>query len=183
MHTEAIIIKRSLFREHDQLMVLYAPGLGRIQAAAKSSLKSSSRQAPALDEGNLISCELVPGRTGVDIITGAQTQRSWSTAKSSPLSWAVAQFFLQVIDTIVYPGQGDVGIWEVLMAVLESLDAGQDPLLVFREGQLALLHALGYGSPMTLPQGTFRTSLDDDFERIAQRRLQSLSLIYELATR
>jgi DNA repair protein RecO len=181
MNLSAIVIRRMPLREHDQLVVLYGQSTGRLAAVAKGSLRQGSRQAPALDEGNIVSCELVPGRTDLSIMTGSQAQRCWAQAKSSAASWAVAQFFLQAVDSIVYDAQPDPGLWTVLTSVLDELDSGADPLTVLRRGQADMLEALGYGRrPVPRPVAV-RDGLDDEFDRIAQRHLTALDLVYHLA--
>lgn len=181
MNLSAIVIRRMPLREHDQLVVLYGQSTGRLAAVAKGSLRQGSRQAPALDEGNMVSCELVPGRADLSIMTGAQAQRCWAQAKSSAAAWSVAQFFLQAIDSIVYDAQPDAGLYEALIGVFEDLDSSADPLTALRRGQVSVLDALGYGRrPMPRPTAV-RDGLDDEFDRIAQRHLTSLDLVYQLA--
>jgi hypothetical protein len=136
-----------------------------------------------VDDGNLIECELVPGRADAAIITGAQAQRCWATAKASPSAWAVAQFFLQAVDALVYDAQPDARLWSVLCGVLDALDAGADPLAVLRSGQVEFLDALGYGRRPVPPAQPSRHALDDEIDRIAQRHLGSLDLVYRLARR
>ncbi len=148
MHAQVLVIRRAPLREHDQLVVLYGPLTGRCAAIAKGSLRAASRQAPALDDGNLLTCELVAGRSELAIITGAQAQRCWSVAKASPAAWAVAQFFLQAMDAVVYDSH--------------------------------MLDALGYGRRPVPRAIAARDDLDDEFDRIAQRHLTALDLVYSL---
>jgi DNA repair protein RecO len=176
MHIEALVVTKAIVREHDQLVTLYARELGKTTAVAKSILKGHSTQALALDNGNLIRCELVPGR-GTPIITGAQSIACFSSAKSSPVRWAAAQFFLQVVDAMVYDHQEDAALFECLRSTLAELDGASDDqvLSVFRRRQAELLGVLGYGA---VPD-TGR-ALDDAYERIAQRHLATLTLFYDM---
>ncbi|MCC6934443.1 MAG: DNA repair protein RecO [Candidatus Yanofskybacteria bacterium] len=182
MHVRAIVIRKIPVREHDQLVVLYTKEAGRLAATAKGSLRASSAQALALDEGNMIECELVQGRNGL-LITGAQVSRAFSGAKSSVARWAAAQFFLQVIQLSVYDEQPDIQLWRHLVDVLEQVDgASADALLsVFRSCQGRMLEVLGYGASgaAQLVSHIGRTPLDDRFEEIAQRRMASLDLLYD----
>ena len=181
--TEAVVIRTLPLREYDRLVVLYSRELGRTAAIAKGALRTTSRQGIALDDGNIIRCHLVPGRTGLALMTGAQAQRSWANCKQSPAAWAVASFFLEVIDAVVYDGQPDEALWDALVSILGSLDAGtEEPLAILRRGQVRLLEVLGYGThPMPIVAAV-RSSLDDQFERIAQRQLDSIGLMYQVAS-
>lgn len=183
MHLDAVILRRLPWREHDQLVVLYASQLGRLAAVAKGSLRASSRQASALDEGNLIVCRLVPGRSGMPLLTGAQVQRAWSSAKNDMLRWAAACAILETVDAVCFDGQPDAGVWEVLLRALGSLDAGDaDAAAELRTAQASLLAALGHGSWPTGSDAA-RHALDDACERIAQRTLTGPALVSRLASR
>jgi DNA repair protein RecO (recombination protein O) len=184
MLIEAIVIKKTPAREHDYLVTLYSREQGKMSALAKGAMKSHSVQGLQLDPGNVVHCELVPGRTGMAIMTGTQAVNCFSGLKSTPASWAAAQFFLQVVDTAVFDHEPDEGLWSCLTGILTGLNGGdrQSLLADFRQHQSELLAVLGYGSP-SLPVGAVsgRTELDDTFERLADRKLQSIDLFYELA--
>lgn len=187
MNIEAIVIRKVPIREHDQLVVLYSESMGKMAASARGSLRAHSTQALAIDEGNRISCELVDGKSG-PIMTGAQASRSFSHIKGSPLRWAAAQFFLQAVDAIVYEAQPDAHLWGCLCSVLGELDAARDEhvLTLFRQGQGAMLDAFGYGTQddaTIASQVVSRSKMDEQFEAIAQRRLSSLDLFYDVAAR
>ncbi len=187
MNIEATVIRKMPIREHDQLVVLYSREVGKMTAAARGSLRIHSKQALALDEGNLIHCELVDGKAG-PIMTGAQAVRSYSSAKSSVLRWAAAQFFLQTIDALVYDEQPDVLLWSCLTDTLTRLDeaADGDALSVFRRCQGSLLEVLGYGARNETAVASVRIhrgAMDEQFEVIAQRRLTALDLFYDVAAR
>jgi DNA repair protein RecO (recombination protein O) len=183
MLIEALVIKTSPTREHDKLVTLYSPELGKITAIAKSALKHGSVQALQLDAGNHIRCELVSGH-GMPIITGAQAIRCFSGAKSSPVLWAAAQFFLQVVDVIVYDQQPDQELWTCLTDTLAEFDRGEPAVLAtMRRRQDELLGVLGYGraeGPDADWSRSGRIEMDDAYERIAQRRLGTLDLFYDL---
>lgn len=174
-------------REHDQLVVLYSKEAGKLKATARGSLRINSKQALALDDGNLIHCELVQGKAG-PIMTGAQAVQTYSSAKTSPLRWAAAQFFLQAIDSLVFDEQPDNQLWSCLNDCLARLDSAPDneTVAIFRRCQGRLLESLGYGVPGDVSMAseqTNRGALDSQFEEIAQRRLTALDLFYEVAAR
>ena len=172
MLTEAIIIKKVPRREHDQLVVLYSREHGKLAVVAKGSLKGSSRQRPALDEGNIIRGELVPSRAGMSILTAAQAQNCWRSLKASPTAWAAAQFFLEAVDVLVYDSQPDGALWNTLTGALAALDTTTDVPAEFRRQQGILLDTLGYGRA--------QVPLGEEFERIAGRAFRSLNLFYGL---
>lgn len=185
MIIEAVVVKKLPLREHDQLVVLYSKEAGKLSAVAKSSLRAHSKQGLALDEGNLIQCELVSGKAGY-VMAGAQAIQAFHQWKSSPIRWAAMQFFLQVIDVIVYDGQSDPRLWVWLTETLARLENANDDdaVAAFRSCQTSLLATLGYGRPdadeMLLVCAS-RTAIDERFECIAQRHLAALDLFYDIA--
>jgi len=183
MNAEAIIFRRFPTGEHDQAVVAYGLQVGKFTALAKGSLRRGSRQGIALDEGNLIRCELVAGRGGMPIMTGAQAQRCWAGAKASAPAWAAASALLQAADTLIWEGQPDERIGDLLLESMAALDGGGDPLRVFRRTQAGLLEALGYGVRPIPDTGPSRSILDDELERVAQRRLTGSDLLYQMLAR
>ncbi|MCC6934185.1 MAG: hypothetical protein IT406_00605 [Candidatus Yanofskybacteria bacterium] len=157
--------------------------MGKLTAIAKGSLRTQSTQALALDEGNIIRCELVAGRSG-PIITGAQTLRAFPGAKGGVAHWAAAQFFLQVLQGAVYDEQSDPHLWACACGALHEIDAASrgELLGVFRSQQAKALEALGYGASgddASRNPSTGRSPFDDRFEQIAQRSFSSLDLLYD----
>ncbi len=184
MHIEAIVIRKQPIREYDQFVVLYSRELGKVSALAKGSLRPQSRQALSLDEGSRVQCELVEGRIS-PIMTGTQAITSLSGAKRDSRTWAAAQVFLQAVDTVVFDAQPDQELWDCLVSILDKLNsvAPSEVLTVYREGQEKLLRALGYGQHqhhLASARWT-RTTLDEQFEVIAQRRLSSIDFLYDVA--
>lgn len=184
MHIEAIVIRKRPVREYDQLVVLYSRELGKISALAKGSLRAASRQALSLDEGSHILCELVDGRTH-PIMTGTQAVTSLGRAQQNPRAWAAVHVFLQTIDVAVFDAQPDAELWERLVGILSRLDSvdASGILTAYRDGQEKLLQVLGYGISRERHASTRwgRTALDEQFEVLAQRRLSSIDLLYDVA--
>lgn len=177
MNIEAFVIKKIPVREHDQMVVLYSRTHGKQVAIAKGSLRVHSKQALALDDGNYIQCELIEGRAGY-IMTGAQAVRSYSVMKSSGVRLAAGNYFLQIMDVLVYDGQPDEQIWACLADTLSMLDAASDDdvLPLVRNRQRAFLEALGYGL-------SDAPALSVRFDELAQRRLTALDVLYAMVGR
>lgn len=183
MHVDGLILRTAPSREHDRVVVLYTRQLGKVVAVARGSQRARSRQAPALDTGNTVRCELVAGRT-MPIIAGAHAVRCHADAKRSPIRWAAAHCVLQAADAVVFDGQQDEALWSVLVGSLAALDEARDAdaIGVLRTWQAHVLEALGYGAPAThAGSAAVRSVLDERFEQIAGRRLSSVDLLYRLA--
>jgi DNA repair protein RecO (recombination protein O) len=146
----AIVIKKQHTSEYDLLVTCYTKERGKLTAIAKSALKHSSTQAMHLDPLNCVEFELVEGRAH-PIITSAQSERVFSHIKSSPLLTAMAHFFTEVIERVVYDNERDDALWDTLESALIGLDVSKNrsaTFEVFRQKQYELLEVLGY-APQT----------------------------------
>ena len=156
MTTKAIIIKKQNTNEYDQWVTCYTEEFGKLKTVAKSILKPSSVQALHLDIFNLVEFELINGR-GMPIVTGAQAVNSYSGIKSSLVRTAVAYFFVEVLDKMVFENDKDDDLWFFLVSFFEDLDKNDsDSLALLHRGQVRLLDILGY-----LPEADSCKSCDD----------------------
>lgn len=181
MQTKAIIIKKENTNEYDQWITCYTEEFGKLKAVAKSILKPSSIQALHLDVFNLAEFELINGR-GMPIIAGAQVINSFGGIKGSLSKTAVAYFFAEALDKMVFENDKDCELWEFLVLFLnklnvpdhnpnlqmvsdfvettseylESQEVDFDSISLLREGQARLLDVLGY-----LPEMDNCKSCDD----------------------
>lgn len=143
MTTKAIVIKKENTNEYDQWVTCYTEEFGKLKAVAKSILKSSSIQALHLDIFNLTEFELINGR-GMPIVTGAQVIDSFMGVKSSLAKAAVAYFFAEAIDKMVFENDKDEKLWKFLVYFLSELNNSEETIKLFRQGQSELLGVLGY---------------------------------------
>src|SRR3990167_6858136 len=127
MTTRAIVLKKQNTNEYDQWVTCYTEEFGKLKTVAKSILKPSSVQALHLDIFNLVEFELINGR-GLPIVTGAQVIDPFRGIKNSLVKTAVAYFFAQAIDKMVFENDKD----EI------------NKVKLLRQGQSRLLDVLGY---------------------------------------
>lgn len=169
MRTQALVIKRQPTNEYDLLVTLYTQELGKLTAIAKSALKPSSTQGPHLDSYNLIDVELVDGKSW-PIMAGAQSLDTHRHIKSSLQSMAMAGFFTEAIQKIVFDGQRDDELWDFLNNVFDTLngDGGCDDA-TFAGFQRELITVLGHGAQ--------KENLQATLDRLANTRLASGSLL------
>src|SRR3989344_2147609 len=144
MITKAIVLKKQNTNEYDQWVTCYTEEYGKLKTVAKSILKPSSVQALHLDIFNLVEFELINGR-GMPIITGAQVINSFHGVKSSFAKTAVAYFFAEAVDKMIFENDKDEELWYFLASFLEELDRDiANSVRLLRQGQSRLLNILGY---------------------------------------
>ncbi len=144
MQTKAIILKKQNTGEYDQWVTCYTEEFGKLKTVAKSILKPSSIQALHLDIFNLVEFELISGR-GMPIITGAQVISSYTGVKSSLVKAAVAYFFTEAVDKMVFENDKDDELWSFLVSFFGELNKNaSNTMSLLRQGQTRLLDTLGY---------------------------------------
>lgn len=110
---QAIILKKTPIREHDELVACYTKHAGKQRYVAKSSVLASSLQGSHLDVLNHISFNLIAGRH-FDILASAQVVNTFPEIKSSFSRLAQAFFVLECFDKLVYENEKDDNLWEFL---------------------------------------------------------------------
>lgn len=143
MLTHAIVIKKQSTKEYDQLVTFYTKDFGKLVGIAKSILKPSSIQSLHLDVFNLVEFDLINGR-GMPIVTGAQIVNSYMGIKSSIMKTAIAYFFIEALDKMVFENDKDKKLWSFLTSFLSELNDNEEPIKLFRKGQVRLLGIFGY---------------------------------------
>lgn len=182
MRTKAIIIKKQPTNEYDELVTCYTQEFGKLTAVAKSIMKGSSVQAMHLDNLNLVDFELINGRS-FPIIAAAQSESSFRNIKSSLPVLAVAQFFADVVDKMVFDLQKDEALWDFMADVLEKLESRVKPetaLIFLRQQQFYLLKVMGYSTEVLRAKGLGSREIDRMFEYTLGSRLSSLDFIYSV---
>lgn len=144
MLTKAIIIKKQNTNEYDQWVTCYTEEFGKLKTVAKSILKPTSIQSLHLDIFNLTEFDLINGR-GMPIVTGAQMIHSFDGIKNSLAKTAVAYFFAEAVDKMVFENDKDEELWVFLVSFLGELNKDEiNPVKLLRQGQSHLLDILGY---------------------------------------
>src|SRR3990167_203809 len=106
MRTRAIIIKKTLANEHDQIITCYSEDTGAMRAIARGILRPKSIQALHLEALTMAEFEIIPGRA-YPIIASAQGLEQYTNIKTSIKRIAAAGFFMEVLDRIMFENERD----------------------------------------------------------------------------
>ncbi len=145
MRTRAIVIKKTAMNEYDQMITCYSEDFGGMRAIARGSLRPTSVQSLHLDMLNMIEFEVIHGRT-YPIVSSAESVAEYPIIKSSLTRLAAVQFFMEVLDRIMFENEKDAELWNFLSGLLEHFDSvSEDAVLAsFRRKQKEFLEVLGY---------------------------------------
>src|SRR4051812_21595482 len=143
--TSAICLSTVDFSETSQILRFFTADAGKINCIAKGSKrKKSAFLAPfeLLSVYDLIRIEKRPGT--LDILTKAERVRSFVKLRADYPRYVAACYAAEYVDEFAPEGQSIEGLYELLIQVLERLEAGvtaADAILSF---EAMSLRALGY---------------------------------------
>ncbi len=145
MRTKAIIIKRQAINEHDQIVTCYCEDTGATRAIARGIYRPKSVQSLHLDALSQVEFELIPGRS-YPIIASANSVEQYMDIKSSMKRMAMANFFMEVLDRIMFENERDDKLWGFLTNMLGEFNVAPEAELLktFRNQQQKFLDVLGY---------------------------------------
>ena len=175
MRTKAIIIKRNAFNEHDQVVTCYCEDTGATRALARGIYRAKSVQSLHLDSFNLIEFEMIPGKL-YPIIASAHAIEQYPNLKSDVKRMAMVNFFMEVLDRIMFENEKDEKLWGFLTELVSRFDKADATELadLFKVQQLKLLDVLGYADAPTHMQ---IDNLDSFFEYMTHGPLHSLRFL------
>ena len=117
----AIVLSRHDFREFDQMISLYTKESGKREAMARGIKKSTAKNAAALEVGNVVEIELIPGKE-VDHIGTVQLVALFSSVRSSLTKIVIACYALIFFERVVKMHVEDYGLFIFLLDFLEMLE-------------------------------------------------------------
>ena len=119
MRLQAIILKKTPIREHDELVMCYTLDHGKQRYQAKSSVLAKSKQGHHLDVLNLAEFNIIEGKHH-PIIASAMSLDSFPNLKNSLGALAQAFFVLECFDKLVFENERDNRLWEYLLRALRT---------------------------------------------------------------
>jgi len=178
MRTRAIVIKRQHFGEHDQVVTCYCEDTGATRALARGIYRPKSVQSLHLDQFNLIEFEMIPGRL-YPIIASAHVVQQYPTLKSDIKRLAAVNFFMEVLDRIMFENEKDEKLWGFLTGLVNEFDRIDETELAntFLIQRQKFLEVLGYADA---PAHMGMHNLDVFFEYLTRGPLNSLRLVREV---
>ncbi len=168
MRYEAFVLKKTPYKEYDQVVVCYTKDFGKQIYYARSSLKASSKQGchfqvPYHLDFGLVESKLLP------TIVSACTLQSFPSIQRSLPAMALVYLILECFDVMVFEDDADPILWDFLHDSLYDLEARSELNTtvwsdVNRDLQAQFVSVLGYSHPTSL-------------EYIAQRSLKALQFL------
>ena len=140
--TEAIVLRRTSFRESDRLLVLATPQ-GKRRVLAKGARKTSSRLAGHIELFVHTQMLLALGRT-FDIVTQSHVLHAFVTLRSDLQRISAAYYIAELWDRLTEEDDENPRAFQYLLSSLLVLDTSERIDLVLRWYELHILDAFGF---------------------------------------
>jgi len=148
--SEALIIKRSDWRESDSRVILYTKKFGKLSLVARGVKKIHSKIAGHIEPMNLVDAMILKGRA-FDYLGSAITRDAYLNIKNDLNSLYFVGAALALFDSLVKEESADDDLFDFLIYWLDTVNLNFSPLLNKDEGELLynyfalrLLSILGY---------------------------------------
>lgn len=143
--TNAIILKRQPFREHDSRVVVFSLDKGKLDLVVRGAQKSSSKLAAHIEPITLSNIMVVKGKK-LSYIGGAVGKDFYKNIKEDLSKLRVVGECFSLFLQHVREGRADVGLYELLNSFLSALDGENNysPSLASVFFKFIFLSQLGY---------------------------------------
>lgn len=160
-----VIIKKTNLGDTDRLITVYTKDFGKILVKAKSVRKNQAKLKGHL-ELFLYSHLMIASGKGFDIITGAETIKSFSRLHNRLPSLAVGYYLAELIDKLIVGPEKDENIWALFLSSLEQLNQiNCDTRAIISNFENRLVEFLGYG--------TEKNNIDSIFQSLSGEKIKS----------
>ncbi len=141
----ALILRHLDYGEADRIVTLFTPVQGRIKAFAAHARKSRKRFGAALDLFASSEITWSPRSRG-DLLklTGTELVCLRPHIRESLPAFALANYACELVELLLEEGQPLPELYALLQALLDALDAGEDPGTGRLLYELRLVQLLGY---------------------------------------
>ena len=125
-----VVLRTMRLGEADRIVTFLTAGRGKVRAVAKGVRKTKSRFGGRLEPMNHLSLLFYEGRSGLDIVTQADTLEQFRVVREDLDRLAKATSLLEVADQVAQEHQAASRLYTMLLGALRALSAADGPLLV-----------------------------------------------------
>lgn len=142
--TDAIILRRSEFRESDYLMTVYTANYGKLRALVRGARKPTTRKTGQVELFTRVHLVL-SGRGDLLNISQAETVEHYLPLQEDLSRSFIASHFVELLDQFAYEGESNPRAFDLIVNALGWLcDAETNLQLAARYYEFHLLRVMGY---------------------------------------
>jgi DNA repair protein RecO (recombination protein O) len=174
--SEGIVLARKNYGEADRIISVFSKDKGRIALIAKGIRRPKSRKRGHIEVFSRFKFQAVTGH-GLDIMTEAELVDDFKDVRGSLKKISLAYYFMEVIGRITHEGEGNTGVYDLLLESLEKLKTAKLLKKLRFDFLNNLLILLGYW-----PQGKSLPDPDQKLEEVIERQIYSARVGKRLST-
>lgn len=143
----AICLRRRDHGEHDLLLWLLTPELGKITAVARGARRPRAALIAACQPGTISRCQLATragSSSALPVLTQAEIVWSYPAAEADFRPAAARAYLLELVDLALPDPEPQEALYAALAASLEVVGSAADAAAVVHGFELALLRELGF---------------------------------------
>lgn len=141
--SQAIVLRRIDFGEADRILTLFTSGEGKVKAVAKGVRRTVSKSGGHLELFAHSDLLLSQGHD-LDVVTQAETIRSFRPVREDLLRAAYAYYLAELVDALTEQRQANPQLFQVLLQALTALEDATDVRVVVVHFVLNALEATGF---------------------------------------
>ena len=141
--TEGVVIRQMPLGEADRILTLCSPDMGKVRAVAKGVRRTKSRLGGHLELLNRASVSVAIGRN-LDTISEASAISTFGGIRGDLQKVSRGMYVAELVDTFSMEGNGNRGIYHLLLNTLLWLERAGNPNLLMRWFEMRLLECSGY---------------------------------------
>ena len=126
---EGVVLRTYKLGEADRIVVLATRGHGKVRAVAKGVRKTKSRWGARLEPMSHVALQLYEGRN-LDTVTQAESIDSFRVIREDLDRYAAAVGALELVDQVAMEGDVDPRRYAMLVGVLRTIAANDNPLVL-----------------------------------------------------
>ncbi len=140
---EALIIKKSVYKESDYLTTLFTKKHGKVKALARNAKKSRKRFGGRLEPFLVLNVDISFNKNRFNVLNYVTLVSSYPNIMGSVESFLIANFVLEHLDIFACEGQSNEELFNETVKTFERMNKGHDLFLVLLNFQLNLLEISG----------------------------------------
>ncbi len=141
--TEGVVIRQMPLGEADRILTLCSPDMGKVRAVAKGVRRTKSRLGGHLELLNRASVSVAIGRN-LDTISEALAISTFGGIRDDLGRVSRAMYVAELVDTFSMEGNGNRGIYHLLLNTLLWLERADNQDLLMRWFEMRLMECSGY---------------------------------------
>ncbi|MGA2910788.1 MAG: DNA repair protein RecO [Candidatus Microgenomates bacterium] len=165
--SEGIILARKNYGEADRIISVFSKDQGRVSMMAKGARRPKSRKRGHIEVFNRVRFQAITGR-GLDIMTEAEVIDDFKQIRTSLKKISLAYYLAEVIGRITHEGEGNAGVYDLLLDSLEKLKTAKMLKKLRLDFLKELLIILGYW-----PKDKTLIDPDKTLEEVIERQIYS----------